>query len=97
MNFNKIASFGVEDAGKELTQDTFVKSMPFLPISCWMDDSLKKAEDSDSLVRVKKAIDDMITELTAEMQDEIKHKNWCVIDFSLMPWCTSTRNWKSEQ
>ena len=30
----------------------------------------------DAFVRVKKAIDDMITQLTAEKQDKIKHKNW---------------------
>ena len=36
----------------------------------------------DAFVRVKKAIDDMITQLTAEKQDEIKHKAWCVDEFN---------------
>jgi DNA repair exonuclease SbcCD ATPase subunit len=36
----------------------------------------------DAFVRVKKAIDDMITQLTAEKQDEIKHKDWCVDEFN---------------
>jgi len=36
----------------------------------------------DAFVRVKKAIDDMITQLTAEKADEIKHKDWCVDEFN---------------
>jgi len=36
----------------------------------------------DAFVRVKKAIDDMITQLIAEKQDEIKHKDWCVDEFN---------------
>jgi len=36
----------------------------------------------DAFVRVKKAIDDMISQLTAEKQDEIKHKDWCVDEFN---------------
>merc|ERR1719506_2433195 len=36
----------------------------------------------DAFVRVKEAIDDMITQLTAEKQDEIKHKDWCVDEFN---------------
>ena len=35
----------------------------------------------DAFVRVKKAIDDMITQLAAEKQDEMKHKDWCVDEF----------------
>ena len=35
----------------------------------------------DAFVRVKKAIGDMITQLTAEKQDETKHKDWCVDEF----------------
>merc|ERR1719238_88002 len=36
----------------------------------------------DAFVRVKKAIDDMISQLTAEKQDEIKHKDFCVEEFN---------------
>merc|ERR1740127_362248 len=36
----------------------------------------------DAFVRVKKAIDDMIAQLMAEKQDEIKHKDWCVDEFN---------------
>merc|ERR1719276_365620 len=36
----------------------------------------------DAFVRVKKAIDDMITQLLAEKKDEIKHKDFCVEEFN---------------
>jgi len=36
----------------------------------------------DAFVEVKKAIDDMVTQLTAEKQDEIKHKDFCVEEFN---------------
>jgi len=36
----------------------------------------------DAFVRVKKAIDDMITQLVAEKNDEIKHKDFCVEEFN---------------
>merc|ERR1719506_2169988 len=36
----------------------------------------------DAFVRVKKAIDDMVTQLVAEKRDEIKHKDWCVDEFN---------------
>merc|ERR1719329_904322 len=36
----------------------------------------------DAFVRVKKAIDDMVTQLLAEKQDEIKHKDFCVEEFN---------------
>jgi len=36
----------------------------------------------DAFVRVKKAIDDMISQLLAEKQDEIKHKDFCVEEFN---------------
>jgi len=36
----------------------------------------------DAFVRVKKAIDDMIAQLTAEKHDEIKHKEFCVEEFN---------------
>jgi len=32
----------------------------------------------DAFTRVKKAIDDMVAQLLAEKEDEIKHKDWCV-------------------
>mmetsp|Transcript_81755 Transcript_81755/g.149837 ORF Transcript_81755/g.149837 Transcript_81755/m.149837 type:complete len:676 (-) Transcript_81755:37-2064(-) len=37
----------------------------------------------DAFTRVKKAIDDMVTQLVKEKEDEIKHKDWCVSEFSL--------------
>merc|ERR1719329_1708093 len=36
----------------------------------------------DAFVRVKKAIDDMITQLLAEKKDEIEHKDFCVEEFN---------------
>merc|ERR1719506_1467172 len=33
-------------------------------------------------MRVKKAIDDMVSQLTKEKQDEIKHKDFCVDEFN---------------
>jgi len=36
----------------------------------------------DAFVKVKKAIDDMVTQLTAEKNDEIKHKDFCVEEFN---------------
>merc|ERR1719401_2218904 len=36
----------------------------------------------DAFTRVKKAIDDMITQLLAEKADEIKHKDFCVDEFN---------------
>ena len=36
----------------------------------------------DAFVRVKKAIDDMVTQLLAEKADEIKHKDFCVEEFN---------------
>merc|ERR1711957_1116275 len=36
----------------------------------------------DAFVRVKMAIDDMVTQLMAEKQDEIKHKDFCVDEFN---------------
>jgi len=35
----------------------------------------------DAFARVKKAIDDMIADLTKEKEDEIKHKDFCVEEF----------------
>jgi len=32
----------------------------------------------DAFTKVKKAIDDMVTQLLAEKEDEIKHNDWCV-------------------
>merc|ERR1719310_2216288 len=36
----------------------------------------------DAFERVKEAIDKLITELTQEKQDEIKHKDFCVEEFN---------------
>merc|ERR1719503_225739 len=36
----------------------------------------------DAFTRVKKAIDDMITQLVKEKEDEIKHKDFCVEEFN---------------
>eukprot|EP00928_Gymnodinium_smaydae_P066391 TRINITY_DN4940_c0_g3_i1.p1 TRINITY_DN4940_c0_g3~~TRINITY_DN4940_c0_g3_i1.p1 ORF type:complete len:712 (-),score=246.34 TRINITY_DN4940_c0_g3_i1:80-2149(-) len=36
----------------------------------------------DAFERVKKAIDDMVAQLTAEKADEIKHKDFCVDEFN---------------
>jgi len=36
----------------------------------------------DAFTRVKKAIDDMVAQLTKEKQDEIKHKDFCVDEFN---------------
>jgi hypothetical protein len=36
----------------------------------------------DAFTRVKKAIDDMIVQLTAEKNDEIKHKDFCIDEFN---------------
>merc|ERR1740130_2218593 len=52
----------------------------------------------DAFFRVKKAIDDMVTQLLAEKNDEIKHKDFCVEEFNTKgarsctrrhapPWC----------
>merc|ERR1711982_7216 len=36
----------------------------------------------DAFERVKKAIDDMVTQLLQEKADEIKHKDFCVDEFN---------------
>merc|ERR1711959_90352 len=36
----------------------------------------------DAFVRVKKAIDDMVSQLLKEKEDEIKHKDFCVSEFN---------------
>ena len=50
------------------------------------DDMGLAAEDpqpfSDTIVHVKMAIDDMLNQLTAEKQDEDKHKDWCVAEIN---------------
>jgi len=45
----------------------------------------------DSFVRVKKAIDDMINELTAQNKDEIKHKDFCTTEFNTNAQETQTK------
>ena len=37
---------------------------------------------ADAFVRVKKAIDDMVSQLLKEKEDEIKHKDFCVDEFN---------------
>jgi len=46
----------------------------------------------DAFTRVKKAIDDMIAQLIAEKADEIKHKHFCVDEFSQNQLQTVTKN-----
>merc|ERR1712216_961991 len=36
----------------------------------------------DAFTRVKKAIDDLVTQLLKEKEDEIKHKDFCVEEFN---------------
>merc|ERR1711941_169964 len=36
----------------------------------------------DAFTKVKKAIDDMVTQLLREKEDEIKHKDFCVEEFN---------------
>merc|ERR1712195_243209 len=36
----------------------------------------------DAFTRVKKAIDDMVSQLTKEKEDEIKHEDFCVDEFN---------------
>jgi len=45
----------------------------------------------DAFVRVKKAIDDMVTQLLAEKNDEIKHKDFCVEEFNTNQLQTETK------
>merc|ERR1719263_2374594 len=50
----------------------------------------------DAFVRVKKAIDDMITQLLAEKKDEIKHKDFCVEEFNTNQIQTEAKNRERE-
>jgi len=36
----------------------------------------------DAFTKVKKAIDDMVTQLKQEMVDEVKHRDWCIQGFN---------------
>jgi len=36
----------------------------------------------DAFTKVKKAIDDMISELKAQQQDEVEHRDWCVKEYN---------------
>jgi len=45
----------------------------------------------DSFTRVKKAIDDMVNELTAQNADEIKHKDFCTTEFNTNAQETQTK------
>jgi len=44
--------------------------------------TLAEAVQLDAFVRVKKAIDDMVAQLTKESADEIKHKDFCTDEFN---------------
>merc|ERR1711924_59031 len=44
--------------------------------------TLAEAVQLDAFTRVKKAIDDMVTQLLKEKEDEIKHKDFCVEEFN---------------
>jgi len=45
----------------------------------------------DAFTRVKKAIDDMVAQLTKEKEDEIKHKDFCVEEFNSNELQTETK------
>merc|ERR1719486_1228206 len=44
--------------------------------------TLAEAVQLDAFTRVKKAIDDMVTQLIKEKEDEIKHKDFCTDEFN---------------
>jgi len=44
--------------------------------------TLAESVKLDAFVRVKKAIDDMVTQLLKEKEDEIKHKDFCTDEFN---------------
>merc|ERR1719161_139258 len=44
--------------------------------------TLAEAVQLDAFTRVKKAIDDMVTQLLKEKEDEIKHKDFCTEEFN---------------
>merc|ERR1719161_1322125 len=44
--------------------------------------TLAEAVQLDAFTRVKKAIDDMVTQLLKEKEDEIKHKDFCTDEFN---------------
>jgi len=44
--------------------------------------TLAEAVQLDAFTRVKKAIDDMVTQLVKEKEDEIKHKDFCTDEFN---------------
>merc|ERR1719488_209370 len=46
----------------------------------------------DAFVKVKKAIDDMVAELTKQKEDEIKHKDWCVDEMNTNERTTEMKN-----
>jgi hypothetical protein len=50
----------------------------------------------DAFVEVKKAIDDMVTQLLAEKKDEIKHKDFCVEEFNTNQIQTERKNRERE-
>merc|ERR550514_859950 len=46
----------------------------------------------DAFTKVKKAIDDMVAELTKQKEDEIKHKDWCVDEMNTNERTTEMKN-----
>jgi len=50
----------------------------------------------DAFTRVKKAIDDLVAELTKEKAEEIKHKDWCVEEFNTNQLQTEKKERKKE-
>jgi len=42
------------------------------------------SEAALAFTRVKKAIDDMVSQLLKEKEDEIKHKDFCVDEFNTL-------------
>jgi hypothetical protein len=50
----------------------------------------------DAFVEVKKAIDDMVTQLLAEKKDEIKHKDFCIEEFNTNQLQTERKNRERE-
>merc|ERR1719469_1825991 len=50
----------------------------------------------DAFVKVKKAIDDMVAQLTQEKADEIKHKDFCVEEFNSNQLATENKTREKE-
>jgi len=76
-NFVQISSSSQEDARKNASEilSKAAKKNPKLM-------AIATSAKLDSFTRVKKAIDDMVAALTKEMEDEVKHKDYCVGAFN---------------